>query len=153
MKPFEIDTTSWHWRLATVYGTAYSWRVKSAIQHNEYSMCNYVVDVFVGIVYAAIFTAVGGAVVTSFVEFSFWLFTLFTLGQYPMNIMASFGAAILMTAFVFSGFVGIVLLVSKVLEKRRDRLHAAGLEEKPSFIGTAYDSIKGRFCIPLKVKS
>jgi len=153
MKQLSIDTSSLHWRLASVYGPLSEWKVRN---HGT-DICEYTRAVLAGIVKWFLCIGLGAFAGLCLGDALAWIaagiVTHFVSPNTPATVAVLFIGGI--TA-VFLWFL-ITDLISHWLYRRAKRRleKEAGNqddeEREPSFIVEAYRAFKDKYCVRMKI--
>lgn len=134
MKPFEINKTSWHYRLVTHWKT---WN-----PYDERDFCTYASAVFWTLVSCLSIASLCGALVMlasmMVVDFVLGIYFYFTTGFMLMGEPGTAFCAVLIIGIFLWSFVFFADMKSKV--------------KAPTFVGTAWRTFKGKYCIPIVIK-
>ena len=138
MKPLNFDSTSWHFRLATVYGKG----SEGLLKYNGIDICSYIRLVLGGMCVAALTIALVTLAMWGVVDLV--LVTLAGLTLADMSYLGQLSVTIVAVLVVSV----IVLAVISIVEERLNRRARQTPElKRPSFIKQAYRSLKNKTCV------
>jgi hypothetical protein len=140
MRPLELNRTSWHYRLATIYGPMSG-------HYPREDICSYVRAVLRGVCFVVFLSAIGGVLIGMI--YGNLLAWAIASWQYHMLIHmdppAVAGVAVTSALALAGIFATIASWVTRKL-RSRDR----HVSKKPTFIGEAYRSFKEKSCVPIQ---
>ena len=149
MKAFTLSKKSWHWRLATVYGSHDKW-------DTETDLCAYMRNVIRGVIVISLVIFAGGLCIgIPFGSLLGWMAFVATNGLIEMDAIA-FAAVVMIVGIVI--LIGLFLLfntdageeiIDKIKSTVRIKIHRP---QKDSFVVLAYRSFKEKTCVRLSVE-
>ncbi len=144
---------TWHWRLATVYGTmADNWYRDQTI-----NVCTYVSHVVWGALVVAFIIAVGGVVAWGVGDTLAWL----AVRAQGLHANPGVPTILMLTMIVALMLAGVILWGMEIAEKRERQLsamfqaHFAGIpyeKKRPGVLALWYKGIKEKTCFTFKVE-
>lgn len=141
-----IFATSWHYRLATVYGPLEDYQL-----HNGTDICSYVRAVIFGAVCVALWIIAGGLFSLGFGDLLAWIVAGVVYGFVQISETGALFVALtggLIGALV--ALVGSILICDKYSEMKR-RMSSASTPPS-GFVGTAYVAFKNKYCTRVRAE-
>lgn len=136
MKPFNVNTNSWHYKIATIPG--------DGVRYKCQSVCDYVKSFSGGFILFTLFCAfilglatLLGNLIVCVVRWLVW--------HIPFNVAAASTAMFLCILIIVVGGAFGIHRLSKWKTKRR----VINSRKEPGFISVAYKSLRDKVCIPV----
>lgn len=163
MNPITLSKSSWHYRLATYYGSLkvsyWDYAVDSfdeiEVPHNIDS-CTYIQHVMKGLLIIVVLTAMFvGLVGVPFSDFLMWGMVAAQYSFVQMHGAAVWFALLATAALGTTVLVGIWIGIDKALKsyrRRSFRLTKPALQKKTSFLRVLYTKLHDKTCVMVEFK-